>query len=126
MRPFFLKLGILIGMMSIFFRLDAYDFEVGGIYYTVTSFTDMTCSVVSGDEEYKGDLIIPAEVTYNTRNLSVTSIGEYAFYYCMSLSTIDIPNSVTSIGRYAFSGCSPLTSVEIPNSVTSIGGSALE
>ena len=35
-----------------------------------------------------------------------------------------IPNSVTSIGDYAFSGCTSLTSVTIPNSVTSIGDSA--
>ena len=35
-----------------------------------------------------------------------------------------IPNSVTSIGEYAFSGCSSLTSVTIGNSVTSIGGYA--
>ena len=34
---------------------------------------------------------------------------------------ITIPNSVTSIGDYAFSGCSSLTSITIPNSVTSIG-----
>ena len=37
-----------------------------------------------------------------------------------------IPNSVTSIGDYAFYGCSGLTSIEIPNSVTSIGEGAFE
>ena len=37
-----------------------------------------------------------------------------------------IPNSVTSIGDYAFFGCSGLTSVEIPNSVTSIGSGAFK
>ncbi len=52
---------------------------------------------------------------------SVTSIGDWAFYGCSSLTSIEIPNSVTSIGRFAFAGCSGLTSVEIPNSVTSIG-----
>ena len=51
---------------------------------------------------------------------SVTSIGIYAFYDCSGLTSIEIPNSVTSIGDYAFSGCSGLTSIEIPNSVTSI------
>ena len=55
---------------------------------------------------------------------SVTSIGESAFSDCSSLSSISIPNSVTSIGGYAFCGCSSLTTIEIPNSVTSIGGSA--
>ena len=33
---------------------------------------------------------------------SVTSIGNYAFYDCESLSTVSIPDSVTSIGNYAF------------------------
>ena len=52
---------------------------------------------------------------------SVTSIGDYAFWNCSSLTSIGIPNSVTSIGYGAFSGCRALTSIEIPNSVTSIG-----
>ena len=38
-------------------------------------------------------------------NYGVTSIGNYAFYYCESLTSVSIPNSVTSIGNYAFSGC---------------------
>ena len=37
-----------------------------------------------------------------------------------------IPNSVTSIGDFAFYGCSGLTSIEIPNSVTSIGRGAFK
>ena len=53
---------------------------------------------------------------------SVTTIGEYAFSYCSSLTSITIPNSVTTIKEYAFSNCSSLTSVTIPNSVTTIGG----
>ena len=52
---------------------------------------------------------------------SVTSIESYAFFNCRSLTSITIPNSVTSIGEYAFSECSSLTSIEIPSSVTSIG-----
>ena len=55
---------------------------------------------------------------------SVTSIGDYAFQYCSSLTSITIPDSVTSIGDSAFEGCSSLTSITIPDSVTSIGGSA--
>ena len=55
---------------------------------------------------------------------SVTTIGEYAFSYCSSLTSVTIPNSVTTIKEYAFSNCSSLTSVTIPNSVTTIGDNA--
>ena len=52
---------------------------------------------------------------------SVTGIGERAFYNCSSLESVTIGNSVTSIGSYAFYNCSSLTSVTIPDGVTSIG-----
>ena len=52
---------------------------------------------------------------------SVTSIGDRAFYFCTSLTSVAIPDSVTSIGEWAFSDCTSLTSVAIPDSVTSIG-----
>jgi hypothetical protein len=42
---------------------------------------------------------------------SVTSIGNYAFAFCESLTSITIPDSVTSIGNSAFSGCSSLRAV---------------
>jgi hypothetical protein len=52
---------------------------------------------------------------------SVTTIGEFAFYYCESLTNVNLPNSVTNIERFAFSTCSRLANVTIPDSVTSIG-----
>ena len=55
---------------------------------------------------------------------SVTSIGDNAFYFCESLTSVTIPDSVTAIGDSAFSYCDSLTSVSIPDSVTSIGDSA--
>lgn len=51
----------------------------------------------------------------------VTSIGDYAFWNCTSMTSITIPNSVTRIGLCTFDNCKSLTSVTIPNSVTSIG-----
>ena len=54
----------------------------------------------------------------------ITTIGNYAFYYCGRLTSITIPDSVTSIGNSAFQNCSNLTSVTIGNGVTSIGNYA--
>ncbi len=42
---------------------------------------------------------------------SVTTIGDYAFDYCYSLTSVTIPGSVTTIGDDAFMNCHSLTSV---------------
>ena len=52
---------------------------------------------------------------------SVTSIGDRAFYYCVNLENIAIPDSVTSIGRLAFGKCKSLEGIAVPAGVTSIG-----
>ena len=54
----------------------------------------------------------------------MTSIGNYAFEWCESLESIEIPSSVTSIGDNAFLLCMSLSSIEIPSSVINIGTSA--
>lgn len=56
----------------------------------------------------------------------ITSIGNYAFYACSSLTSITLPNSVTSIGSSAFDGCSSLTSITIGSGVTDIGSLAFK
>ena len=55
---------------------------------------------------------------------SVTSIVDWAFSYCKSLSSVVIGDGVTSIGYQAFYNCDSLSSVVIPDSVTTIGASA--
>ena len=88
--------------------LWAYDFQSGNLHYNITS--DTTVEVTSGDYYGLISVTIPSTVTYYGTTYSVTSIGDRAFEYCSSLTSITIPNSVTSIGDYAFYGCSSLTS----------------
>jgi len=53
---------------------------------------------------------------------SVTSIGNYAFQYCTSLTSVTFSSSLKTIGEGAFYECTSLESIVIPDSV-SIGGS---
>ena len=69
---------------------------------------------------------ISESVTYGDVVYSVTSLGEYCFYECSSLTSINIPSSVTSLGENCFEECSSLTSINIPSSVTSLGGWCFE
>ena len=52
---------------------------------------------------------------------SIATIGDYAFYNSLWLTSLVIPNTITTIGNYAFKDCTNLTSITIPNSVTTIG-----
>lgn len=54
----------------------------------------------------------------------LTTIGDYAFYKCNAIDSIEIPNSVESIGNYAFYECSKLTSIELGEKIYTIGPNA--
>ena len=102
-------------------------FEVGGIYYNITSDIDKSVEVTSSiGTRYSGSITIPSTVTYKGVTYSVTSIGNSAFYRCGNLTSITLPEGVTNIGNSAFDECSSLTSIIIPRSVVSIGDFAFE
>jgi len=92
---------------------------INGISYILDT-SNNTASVTSKSPVYSGTIIIPSDISSNSINYSVTSIGDYAFYSCIGLTSITIPNSVTIIYQNAFHYCSGLTSITIPNSVTII------
>ena len=122
-KLFTLFLALIASVSAIY----ASDTQVDGIWYDfdesnkTATVTYRGSSFDSYNNEYSGSVVIPSSVTYNGTTYSVTSIGEWAFGYCSSLTSVTIPNSVTSIGSDAFEYCSGLTSVTIPNSVKSIG-----
>ena len=56
-----------------------------------------------------GDVVIPDTI----ENYPVTSIGDSAFSYCMTLKSVTIPSTVNSIGKDAFLECDDLSIVYI-------------
>jgi BspA type Leucine rich repeat region (6 copies) len=107
--------------------------------------TNKGTTTITGYDGPGGAVTIPATINglsvtsigedafYNNTTLTsvtipdgVTNIGDAAFANCWSLAQVTILNSVTSIGEGAFLYCTSLTSVTIPDSMTSIGPSAFE
>jgi len=51
---------------------------------------------------------------------SVTLIGDYSFYGCTNLASLEFYGSSLTFERCAFEGCTSLTSVTLPSSVTTL------
>jgi hypothetical protein len=75
--------------------------------------------IITGYTGPGGNLTIPGTID----GLPVVGIGEIAFSYNTSLTSIIIPDTVTNIGDSAFSSCSTLTNITLPKNLTAIGNS---
>ena len=76
--------------------------EIDGIWYNLVPKANQAEVVQPSNGSYSGAVAIPASVEYGGTTYSVTSIGNYAFYWCIGLTSVTIPEGVTSIGNYAF------------------------
>lgn len=81
----------------------------------------------TGQVLYIGNHLIEARIAisgeYSIRQGTKTIAGD-AFYDCVGLTSVTMPNGVTLIGRYAFKGCNGLQDIEIPCSVALIESAA--
>ncbi|MDO4544233.1 MAG: leucine-rich repeat protein [Clostridia bacterium] len=91
--------------------------ETDGDYeYTVTDGK----ATITGYTGAGGDITIPSTLG----GYPVVSIGDWAFAWCNSLTSVTLPESLVSIDESAFELCEALTTVNIPNGVESIGDMA--
>lgn len=74
-------------------------------YYTVTNQT----VIITGYSGTNVVLVIPDTIT----GLPVTAIGDGAFSWKTSMTSVTIPNSVTSIGSAAFGYCTSLKAINV-------------
>ena len=125
MRKFLLLIALIISGVGLNAQYvgdeTIIDYEGYSLGFTITSVEPAECAVYcSTQPTTEVSITIPSPVEIGGVEYSVTSIGDYAFYDCSSLTSIEIPAGVTQIGSYAFYDCSSLTSIEIPASVTQI------
>ena len=99
-----------------------YDFEVDGIYYLKNG-TEAT--VTYRDESldsYSGDIEVPEWVEWEGVNYRVTSVGDLAFSYSPSLTSLRLPH-IKNIGNNIIDGCVGLKELYMGRELESIKSS---
>lgn len=85
-----------------------------GIKYEYHS-NSQTYEVVKGDQELAGEVVIPEKIN----GKKVTSIEQYGFSRCASITSVQLPDTIREIGEGAFMSCG-LKKINIPNGVKTI------
>lgn len=107
------------GNIEIVARAEAYT---STIFYTSTnnqiveptSASSFDCPIL---ENYYDEA---NESGYLVFDGKLTQVGEKAFAYCRTLSSVQLPDSVTTLGNGAFGQCTYLNSVTLSSGLTSI------
>lgn len=121
MKQFYIK-QTLVSTVALLccLTMNAYDFEVDGIYYNILSATDLTVEITSGDNKYSGELVIPSTVNYKSKVLTVAKVGNSAFRDNDKLTSVTIPNVCKIIEDYAFYNCTALKNFFIEDGKTAL------
>lgn len=124
MKEFLLRYVFVVAVLSCFVA-KAYGFEVDGIEYQTVSTTEVVVSY-NNSSPYKGDIVVPATVTYNNKTYTVCGVESSAFKECEGLTSVKLPNSILYIENEAFQNNGLLTSVSLGDCVERIGDHAFE
>ena len=138
------RIPIVILTFLVSLAVSAADFTEGGFAYTIVDKTQKEVNVAYGPQlTFAGDIVIPATVTHDGQTYSVVGtdmmafysqtkitnvtfganmryVGDNAFYGCLGLQKIDIPDNITKLGEGAFIYCTGVTEVHIGNGLTEI------
>lgn len=117
------KIIILCILLHATLMASAYHIVVDSIYYNFTSDStlEVTYFYVQGNYiYYRGDIVIPASVTYEGKKYAVTSVGKFAFFKTDSLWSVSLPTSIRHIDDDAFLSSSIVT-MKLPMGMREIG-----
>jgi hypothetical protein len=82
-------------------------------WYIIDDTLYITGNGAMGEYTYSSTLPWGNTFTQVVIKNGVTTVGNYAFYYCSKLTSVTIPNSVISIGAYAFQNCTSLVAAPV-------------
>ena len=122
MKKKILSIILTLSMLCAFMPVIATAATSGTCGNNVTwTLDDNGTLTISGTGEMENDMYSSPFFNSNIKSViienGVTSIGDYVFEYCRSLTSVTIGNSVTSIDNRAFACCENLDSVYITDLV---------
>lgn len=100
--------------------LDLYDFQID-IWGSGDMQNFNSSSSTAMSDRWGG---VPSKIKKVDIDEGVTSIGNYAFAFCSTLSDVKLPSSLTTIGEGAFNFCENLEEIELPEGTKEIGAGA--
>lgn len=130
-------IAVAAAMLAVVSSGYAYDFVYDGAYYNILTNSStrktvaLTYATTNADASgyvgtYRGDVVIPAQVSHNLQTFKVTQVGDLAMFNNQGLYTLQLPEGISYIGSQAFSHCYSLYEVNVPSTVFHIGDYAFE
>ena len=102
-----------------------FNIVAGGVVVTYPSSTISPTQGWNGYTRPVGALTIPATVSHGGTVYDVVAVNSYAFYECVGLTSVVVPEGVTAVRASAFRGCSSMTTITLPSTLDSIYGYSL-
>ncbi len=123
LKKIIVAIGLLL-FISLLFSCKFNDLvEQEGIIYELVEQNNTSKSFYRVKSASKD--IEKAVITSEINGITVTDIGEGAFYGCTELKSVSLPDGLTYIDSYAFENCISLTKLKLPSSLKHIGADAV-
>ena len=115
-------------------QLTSVTFAAGSKLQSISAYFFLGCDSIQNIIFENGSALtsIQAHGLEGMKNLTsidfgdarLTNIDNYAFRYCSSLATLNLPDTLINIGRFAFYKCTALSSLTVPETIEHIGSYA--
>ena len=100
-------------------RVLAFDFEIDGFRYSITSASTVTLEQIDNVTE---EVRVPATVSFEGHELQVTALGGALIPYSDKsiIRKVILPESIKTIGYGAFNNCDSLRHINLPENLQTI------